>query len=151
MQYIIGVFIAFFLGVISLTKKGRNRADLILGIWMIIIGIHIFGYYSYISGLTLHYPALLWINLPYAFVHGPMLYLYTLALTQPGSFNTKKWMLHFVFPVIMVISMLPFMFLPANERIEIYKNNGKGYETMMPDWTILIAITGTCCSVGYRL
>ncbi len=56
MQYIIGIFIAFFLAIIILTKKGRNRADVILGIWMIVIGIHIFGYYGFISGLTLQLP-----------------------------------------------------------------------------------------------
>jgi AraC-like DNA-binding protein len=142
MQYTIGIFIAFFLAVIILTKKGRNRADVILGIWMIVIGIHIFGYYNFISGLTYSYPALMWLNLPYAFVHGPLLYLYTLALTRPSGFNSKKWLLHFVFPAIMVISVLPFMSLPVNERIMIYKNNGEGYETIMPDWTILIAISG---------
>ncbi|MFN8256180.1 MAG: helix-turn-helix domain-containing protein [Bacteroidales bacterium] len=142
MQYIIGIFIAFFLALLILTKKGRNRADSILGIWMIVIGIHIFGYYSFVSGIVFKYPGLMWLNLPYAFVHGPILYLYTLALTHPDRFKNKKWLLHFVFPLIMVISIIPFMFLPENERIMIYKNEGKGYETFMPDWTILIAISG---------
>jgi AraC-like DNA-binding protein len=142
MQYIIGIFIAFFLAVLILTKKGRIRADIILGIWMIMIGIHIFGYFSFVSGFTFKYPGLMWLNLPYAFVHGPMLYLYTLALTRPDRFKSKKWLLHFVFPLIMVISMLPFMFLPEEQRIMIYRNNGKGYETFLPDWTILIAVSG---------
>jgi len=142
MQYIIGIFISFFLAVLILTKKGRNRADVILGIWMMVIGIHIFGYYSFVSGLVFEYPKLMWIFLPYAFVHGPLLYLYTLALTRPDRFKSKKWLLHFVFPLTMVISIIPFMFLPENERIIIYKNQGRGYENIMPDWTILLTITG---------
>jgi AraC-like DNA-binding protein len=142
MQYIIGIFIAFFLAVLILTKKGRNRADVILGIWMMVIGIHIFGYYSFVTGLVFEYPKLMWMFLPYAFVHGPLLYLYTLALTRPDRFKSKKWLLHFVFPLMMVISIIPFMFLPENERILIYKNQGRGYETIMPDWTILLTITG---------
>jgi AraC-like DNA-binding protein len=142
MQYIIGIFIAFFLAVLILTKNGRTRADIILGIWMMVIGIHIFGYYSFISGTVFVYPGLMWLNLPYAFVHGPMLYLYTLALTRPDRFKTKKWLFHFAFPVLMLISNLPFMFLPEYERIMIYKNNGEGYKTFMPDWIILLAISG---------
>lgn len=142
MQYIIGIFIAFFLAALILTKKGRNTADVILGIWMVVIGIHIFGYYSFVSGLTFKYPILMWLNMPYAFVHGPILYLYTMALTRPDRFKSKKWLLHFLFPLLMITSMLPFMFLPEDQRILIYKNNGKGYESFMPDWTILIAISG---------
>jgi AraC-like DNA-binding protein len=143
MQYIIGIFIAFFLAVLILTKKGRNRADTILGIWMIIIGLHLFGYYSFVSEIIYIYPFLMWLNLPYAFVHGPMLYLYTEALTNPERFKSKKWLLHFVLPVLMLLTLLPIMLMPENERIMLYKNNGKGYENfLLFDWTIPLSISG---------
>jgi AraC-like DNA-binding protein len=143
MQYIIGIFIAFFLAVLILTKKGRNRADTILGIWMIITGLHLFGYYSFVSEIIYIYPFLMWLNLPYAFVHGPMLYLYTEALTNPERFKSKTWLLHFVLPVLMIFTLLPIMLMPENERIMLYRNNGKGFEDfLILDWTIPLSISG---------
>ena len=55
--------IAFFLSLLALTKKERNKADIILGIWMIIIGLHLFGYYSFVSGIMYIYPFLTLLNL----------------------------------------------------------------------------------------
>lgn len=143
MIYQIGVFIAFFLSLLVLTKKERNKADIILGIWMIIIGLHLFGYYSFVSEIIYIYPFLMWLNLPYAFLHGPMLYLYTEALTNPDRFKSKKWILHFILPILMTFTLLPVMLLPENERILLYKNNGKGFENLMLfDWIIPLSISG---------
>jgi AraC-like DNA-binding protein len=142
MQYIIGIFIAFFLSVIILTKKGRSRADIILGVWMIVIGIHILGYYSFASGMIYIYPAMMWLNLPYVFMHGPMLYLYTAALTKPEQFKSKKWLWHFATPLLISFSIVPFMLLPEYDRIMFYKNDGKGYESYIYDWKILTIISG---------
>ena len=143
MIYQIGVFIAFFLSLLALTKKERNKADIILGIWMIIIGLHLFGYYSFVSGIMYIYPFLTLLNLPYAFLHGPMLYLYTEALTNPDRFKSKKWILHFILPILMTFTLLPVMLLPENERILLYKNNGKGFENfLLFDWTIPLNVSG---------
>ena len=142
MTYIIGVFTALFLSLLILTKKGRNLADTILGIWMIIIGTHLFGYYSFVSGLIFKYPDLMWLNLPYAFMHGPMLYLYTEALSKPKKFRNKNWLLHFILPTLIVLFDIPLMLLPENERIEVYKQYGKGYETSMLINSILLSISG---------
>lgn len=134
MIYQIGIFIAFFLSLLVLTKKGRNKADSILGIWMIIIGLHLFGYYSFVSKLIFQYPDILWINLPYPFLHGPMLYLYTQALTNPERFKTKIWLLHFILPVFITIIHIPFILLPKREFLEIIKNQGQNEE----DWQSIL-------------
>ena len=83
MIYIVGTFTAFFLALTILTKKGRTTADFILGIWMMIVGIHVFSYYGFIDQFIYDYPIFLGINFPLPFLHGPLLYLYTLALTRP--------------------------------------------------------------------
>jgi AraC-like DNA-binding protein len=130
MIYQIGVFIAFFLSLLVLTKKGRNLTDNILGIWMIIIGLHLSAYYSYVSGLIYQFPNILWLNLPYPFLHGPMLYLYTQALTNPEKFKTKKWLLHFILPVFILVLHIPFMLTPKRELLEFIKN----YDENKRDW-----------------
>lgn len=142
MQYIIGVFLSLFLAVLIFTKKGRNLADVILGCWMLVIGIHILGYYTFVSSLIYEYPALTWLNLPYVFLHGPLLYLYTKALTNPELFRSKLWLSHFILPLLMLFSTFPVMFLPENERLMVYKNNGEGYESYLFDWTTLLVISG---------
>lgn len=143
MLYIIGVFIAFFLALIILTKKGRNFADKILGIWMLIIGLHLFAYYSFVSGLIYQYPDILWLNMPYPFLHGPMLYLYTMALTNPEKFNTKKWLLHFILPVFVLVLHTPLMLKPKAELAELIKNddpNEKNFESIIS--TVLLIVSG---------
>lgn len=142
MLYIIGIFIAFFLALIILTKKGRSLPDTFLGIWMLVIGIHLFVYYSFVSGLIFQYPALIGFNIPYPFLHGPLLYLYTEALTNPEKFETKKWLLHFILPICLLISHLPILFLPENERVLVYKQDGKGFGTLMLIGSILLSISG---------
>lgn len=82
MIYIIGNFIVFFLALIILTQKGRNLADLILGIWMIVIGIHLVSYYEFITKYIFQYPVLLGSNVPIPFFHGVFLYLYVTLLQR---------------------------------------------------------------------
>lgn len=142
MLYIIGIFIAFFLSLLLLTKKGSNLADVILGIWMIIIGIHLFGYYSFVSELIFKYPDLMWLNLPYAYMHGPMLYLYTEALSKPENFRNKKWLLHFILPAVILIPDISLMLLPENERIMIYRQDGEGQGNWALTRTVLLSISG---------
>lgn len=142
MHYIIGIFIAFFLALIIFTKKGRNLADLILGSWMVIIGIHVATYYSYITGLIFEYPSLLGINMPIPFLHGVFLYLYVEALTEPKKFKSKKWLLHLVLPLFIIIIELPFFLLSSKEKMEVFQNNGKGFETIMSVSAALLYFSG---------
>ena len=143
MIYQLGVFIAFFLSLLVLTKKGRNLADNILGIWMILIGLHLSAYYSFVSGLIYKYPEILWLNIPYPFLHGPMLYLYTQALTNPEKFKTKKWLLHFILPVYILVIHIPFMLKPKKELIELIKNYNQNEEDWLSILTqILLTVSG---------
>lgn len=142
MIYAIGIFIAFFLSLIILTKKGRNLADTILGIWLIVIGIHLFGFYTFASGIIFKYPDLMWVNLPYAFLHGPLLYLYTEALANPKIFKNKRWLIHFILPVFVLIWNFPFLILPESERILAYKQGGKGNELDYIVSTVVLNISG---------
>lgn len=142
MIHIIGIFITFFLALIIFTKKGRNLADSILGIWMIIIGIHLLSYYTFITKTIFDYPFLLGFNIPIPFLHGPILYLYTLALTNPKKLNTKKWLLHSLLPILIIILNTPLWILSGKQKIELFHTNGKGFEGYLLDTNILMDISG---------
>lgn len=142
MLFIIGIFIAFFLALIIFTKKGNNLPDVILGIWMIVIGFHLSSYYAYISGIIYQYPFFLGFNLPFPFFHGPLLYIYTLALTNPSKINAKVFIIHFIIPVLMILWFLPFFLSSGVEKALIFKNEGRGYERVILVSEIIMGISG---------
>ena len=137
MFYIAGVVITFFLAFILLSKNNKTNADKILFFWLIGIGIHLFLYYIVFSGQYFEYPQLLGIVLPFPLIHGPFLYLYTASVTN----QSKSWKissLHFLPVLICFISIFNFLLLPNEEKILVFKNQGRGYETIT--FTTLIAI-----------
>ncbi|HAK80574.1 MAG TPA: AraC family transcriptional regulator [Runella sp.] len=142
MIYLVGTFIALFLAAIALTKKGRTTADLLLGIWMVVVGLHVFSFYSYLTQLIYTYPAFLGSNFPLPFLHGPLLYLYTLALTRPEQFQSKKWLLHGVLPLIIIAIYAPFWRLSAEQKVEVFKQEGKGYEDVLEISSLLLTSSG---------
>ena len=152
MIYAIGTFVAFFLALLALTKKGRNIADVILGMWLVVIGLHFSLFYlSYYENIYA-YPHLLGIALPFPFLHGPLLYLYTQALTNPERFRNKVWALHFILPFLVILSFLPFYSSTAGQKIQVFTVEGKGYETQLNISGILLVLSGVFYVVfTYRL
>jgi AraC-like DNA-binding protein len=142
MLIIIGIFIAFFLALIILTKKGNNLPDVILGIWMIVIGLHLSSYYAYISGIIYQYPFFLGLHFPFPFLHSPLLYLYTLALTNPSKVNAKVLIIHFIIPFVMILWFLPFFLLSGAEKATVFKNEGRGFEQIMLISEIIMDASG---------
>jgi len=142
MIYTSGIFIALFLSLLILTKRGRNGADTILGVWIIGIGIHLFGYYCFKTGLIYSYPLIIWFNFPLPFVHGPLLFLYTLALTSPTSLGFRKVGAHFILPVFVLCLYAPFLAYSHPQKIEIIQTNGQGFEAQALITSILLNISG---------
>lgn len=142
MIYLVGTFIALFLAAIALTKKGRTTADLLLGIWMIVVGLHVFSYYSYLTQLIYSYPAFLGSNFPLPFLHGPLLFLYTLALTRPEQFQSKRWLLHGILPLSIIALYAPFWSLSAEQKVVVFKQEGRGYEGVMEISSLLLTSSG---------
>jgi AraC-like DNA-binding protein len=142
MLYTFGIFIAFFLSLLILTKRGRNRADTILGCWMIIIGIHLFSYYCFKTGIILTYPFIVWLNFPLPYLHGPLLFLYTFSLTSPTPFHFRKVGAHFILPVFILCLYAPFLAYTHQQKIEIIHSNGKGFETKAWITSTLLSISG---------
>lgn len=142
MLLVIGIFLAAFLALLILTKKGRSLADIILGVWMMIISLHLALYYGFITESIFKYPFLLGLNAPIPFFHGVFLYLYVAALTEPHSFKSKKWLLHFILPAGIISLYFPFIISPAAEKLKVYENDGRGYETIMDISGVLLNISG---------
>ncbi|MGE8535946.1 MAG: helix-turn-helix domain-containing protein [Chryseobacterium sp.] len=139
--YWAGIFIAFFSSFLILGKSKKVTADYVLAIWFMIIGIHLIFFVLFRAEGYLRFPSLIGFEIPFPFMHGPMLYLYILYVTSQNS-GKKIWLLHWI-PVLMIyISLFQFLLLPPQERVEVYQNKGKGYETLSQVIKFLMILSG---------
>ena len=141
MIYIVGVIITFFLAFILLSKSNKTNADKVLFFWLIGIGINLSLYYLIFSEKYWQYPYLLGFSLPLPLIHGPFLYLYTASATN----QLKKWkieLLHFLPVIISFFSLFNFLQLPNETKILVFKNEGRGYETLLIFTLIAIICSG---------
>jgi AraC-like DNA-binding protein len=130
MLYLIGIIITFFLVVLLATKKNKSEADKILALWLFFTGLHLVLFYLHFNNEYIQLPFLLGLEIPMPFVQGPFLYLYTSALTNQDKYK-KYNLVHFIPFAITLVLLIPFFSLPYNEKINIYKNEGKGYEQLV--------------------
>ncbi|PWN64685.1 helix-turn-helix domain-containing protein [Chryseobacterium oncorhynchi] len=139
--YLAGIFIACFSSFLILGKQQKRTSDFLLAVWFLIIGAHLVFFVLFRSEGYLKYPYLIGFELPFPFMHGPMLYLYILSLTG-RKLNWKIWLLHCM-PVLMIyIVLLQFLMLSPQERLLVYQNRGKGYEVLSDVLKFLMILSG---------
>ncbi len=126
MLYLFGISICFFLNLLLLSKKNKTKADKILLLWLLTAGAHLVLYYMRMQASNPAYAFLLGVEIPFPLLHGPLLFLYTAAMTnqEPKGY---KWLFHFIVPAVAFLSLVPFILLPGADKIMVYKNNGAGY------------------------
>jgi len=116
MLFIIGGALAFFFEFLLLSKKNKTLADMLLAAWMLILGLHLTLYYFSYTRLDFKYPFLLGYILPFPLLHGPMLFLYTAALTG----RLPKWkninLLHFIPFLFFFIYFFDFFTSSSEEK-----------------------------------
>lgn len=142
MFYLAGIVITVFLAFILAGKKHKSTADKILLAWLFLISVHLLFYYQYITGLAYQYSWVLGIHFPFPLLHGPFLYLYTAALTNKLPKKVNYGLLHFIPALIFYLPLINFFKLPPQEKIDIYKRSGQGYELYMTTLYIAIVISG---------
>lgn len=130
MLYLTGIIITFFLVVILASKKNKSQADKILAFWLFCTGFHLFLYYLHYKNDFASFPFLLGFELPMPLLQGPFLYLYTSSLTNQNQ-NRKFNFLHFLPFGIAVLFLIPFFALPFQEKLNVFQNEGKGYENLI--------------------
>lgn len=142
MVYLLGVSLSIFLFLILISKKGKTLPDKILAVWLIFLGLNIFHYYLAITDLELNYPFLLALGSPLPLIQGPLLFLYTAALTNQLPTNRYKLFFHFIPIIIIYIVFIPFYMLDNQQKTEVYLQYGKGFEIQILVNLILIYTSG---------
>lgn len=128
MIYLFGLFLACFLFLLILLKRGKKYPDYILLVWMGWLVIHLLLFYLHYNGFAYEHPQLLGILLPIPILHGVFLYFYTIALIKENLIPLRTILLHLIPFFILILVALPFYRLSGEEKLEVFQNQGRGYE-----------------------
>lgn len=141
MFFIFGIAVAFFLEMLLLMKKNKSVADKTLGVWLFINIIHISFYYAFSTGFLFEHPQLLGLDFALPMVQGVFLFFYGKALTE-GGLQWKTIILHLIPSVIITLLAIPFYSLSPAEKLEVYHNDGIGYEWYVTTNNIFMLVSG---------
>ncbi len=120
---IVGITISFLLCLLVLSKKEKDRPDLIFGFWQINLIVHFVFLYIRYSGLHWSYPHFLALDTTFGLLHAPLLFLYIQAQVGESSIRKLHYLLHAApFLTINAILVFTFYFLTAEQKINIYQN-----------------------------
>lgn len=142
MFYLAGIVLAVFLSVLLITKKGRIGADLILSVWLLFIGVHLSFYYAFFISKNYSLPHLLGLELPLPLVHGPFLYVYTVASTREGGNMRPLHLIHFLPFLLSYLLFKDFYRFEPSQKIFVYEHSGEGFEGAMAILAVAYKISG---------
>jgi AraC-like DNA-binding protein len=142
MFFVAGIGIAVFIEFLLLSKKNKSASDQILTLWMFLVLVHLFLWYMYFTEEIYNFPFLLGVELPLPLLHGVLLYFYVSVLTNQLPDNKKVLLLHLVPVSVMYLYLVAFFVLPADQKIQVYRNHGAGYELFNILRSYAIAFSG---------
>lgn len=142
MFYLFGIGINLFLILLLFSKKNKILADKFLLAWLIIICCHLLLFVAATTTIGNNYADLNVIAPLFPLLHGPMLYLYTAAMTNMLTANKKIWALHFLPFFVVLIVMSPFFILSSQQKGAVIDSGGKGYEIQLAINYFAILISG---------
>ena len=148
----IGIVLSFFFGILLFSKKDKVLTDNILSIWLVVIGIHLTGYFIYFKGYWDVYPHLIGITAPLPFLYGPFLYLYVLYSIKSNHQLRKVDYLHFAPALISYLYMIPFYFFySADKKVMVDKGLIDDFSVFSFMMLIGFIVSGICYSfLSYR-
>lgn len=141
MFYLSGIAIDLFLAFLLASKRNKSEADVILMVWLFMIGIHLILFYLFVTKRYYEFPLIVGLGIPFPLMHGPFLYLYTSSLTQQVGHRILRF-LHFLPFIIMYLFMLPFFSAPAAHKIYTYEHQGESYQWILFPLRIAIMVSG---------
>lgn len=120
----LGIIQAFFLCIFFFSREHRSQqANIFNGLLLLSMGLCILEIFLMYTGYIIHCLYLVDFSEPLSFVIGPAFYLMVLSITR-GRVNRRHY-LHFLFPVLYFLLVLPYFLLPEdvkfNSWVEAYR------------------------------
>lgn len=141
MLYLLGIFLAFFLSFVLITKKDKNAADFILSAWLCILGLNLVAYYLLLTNQYQELPSFVVFGTTLPLAHGPFLYLYVKKQTSQSRFLLSDY-LHFLPLVVGNILFASFYLSPFSKRLDVVVHEGQGYGLEMLVRTYGVYLSG---------
>ena len=156
--YLIGSIQAFFLDLLLVNKKQKSRADIILIIWLFLIGLHILFFYLRATGIQVSFTIAI-LNAAFPLLQGPFLYLYARFLiagkstelrfvlphvipfalfTLLGYISDLSVLIYFLIPAV-IISGLTYIF-STFRKLKKYQKHASGVHTIKVQWLINLSV-----------
>ena len=142
MFFVAGIGIAVFIEFLLISKKNKSESDKILTLWMVLIVVHLFLFYIFITEDIYDFPFLLGIEQPLPLLHGVFLYFYVGSLTRQLPENRKVLVVHFFPAMVIYVYLITFFILPPDQKIQVYRNHGAGHELFNLLRSYAIAFSG---------
>ncbi len=130
MFYFFGAGVNLFLFFLLISKKNKSLADKILAAWLFVILCHLALYLFSFQPVTINNIHQIGLSIPFPFLHGPFLYLYTAALTNQLPGKKWRWM-HFLPALLIILIFLPLLFSSAAFKMEVFNSKGKDYVLLL--------------------
>ncbi len=142
MFFVTGIGIALFIELLLISKKNKSGSDKILTVWMFLILVHLFMFYIWFTEDIYRFPFLLGISQPLPLVHGVFLFFYVSNVTDQLPEKRKVLVLHFVPIILLYVYLIPFFLLSPDQKLQIYRNHGAGYEMFSLLKSYAVSISG---------
>ncbi len=128
MIYIAGASIAIFISALLFNKKQKSNSDVILLLWMLLMAAHLSLFYANYFGEIP--PFLIGFHLPMPLLQAVFLYFYVASVTNQFPKKKAIVLIHLLPSLLSYLFLLPFFLLPAEEKVIILENKGKGYSEL---------------------
>ncbi|MDC1161870.1 helix-turn-helix domain-containing protein [Tenacibaculum sp.] len=142
MIYTAGISIALFITALLLNKKDKSKSDIILLLWMILIAVHLYLFKIHNTKEVYDMPYLLGISLPFRLLHSVFLFYYVTAVTHQFPKKSHVVFLHLLPTLASYIYLISFFYLPAEQKILIFEQNGKGFEVFNTIGSVMSILLG---------
>ena len=134
---ILGVAQGLFLAILLLTRRENPVANRILAGAMITFSAFLVEVALYRRNYYLDFPHLIGISQPVIYLFGPMIYLYTRALSTGARSFERRSLIHFIPALVVVTYYLPFFLKPGAEKIlfvEQLMREGPPLDVRITEW-----------------
>ena len=115
-----GAFQALFFALIILNKKNKQTADNILGIWLTMLAVTLFGSFLFYREVSFSNSVSLILIIGSMASQPVWFYLYTCSITEKSKSFQIRELLHFIPVIIVIVLFIPFYKLDAQQIDGIY-------------------------------
>ncbi len=117
--YLFSALIGFFIGIMLLLDKKRDRTGtLLISIFVLIHSVFIFHLFLYLTNLQFRVPHTLFMSSIFSYLYGPLIYFYFKRVTLQYQFR-KIDLLHALPTAVIVMLTIPVFLLPLEEKLRV--------------------------------